>query len=370
MMPYLTEEYGNAGSLHGLGRMSASAILTARYQMAALFGTSPDHVIFTSGGSEGNNMVFKGLQSKLIADGKTHLIVSAIEHDSVLKAAKALEDDGFSVTYVAPDTSGVIQPKQIEEAIRSNTGLVSVMYVNNETGAKNDISAIGGICKKYSLLFHSDCVQAAGQYPIEVDKNGIDFATVSAHKFHGPKGVGALFLRNKSIAPLICGGKEQEFGLRGGTENVPGIVGMGKAAEVVAQNMREDMIFISMLKQRFYMTLCETLKECGLSDGCIHINGPSVVHPGKVLNVQIDGVDGETLLLMLDTKGVCVSAGSACRAREAEPSHVLTAMGLSKDEARSSLRFSFSKFNIDEEIKAAAQITAQCISTLRQLAKE
>lgn len=365
MLPYFSESYGNAGSIHHAGRKAASAVDLARKQVASFMGTTPEHIIFTSGGSESNNMVFKGLRDSLLESGKTHIIVSAIEHDSVLRAAESLTKDGFDITYVQPDATGVISPKLIEEALRANTGLVSVMYANNEMGAVNDISEIGGICKKHSVFFHTDCVQAAGQYPIEVDNMGIDFASVSGHKIHAPKGVGALYVRDTKLAPLICGGAEQEYGLRGGTENVPGIVGLGVACDIISGSMKEDVTQMSTLKQRFYMTLCEELRERGEDAGIVHINGMSVIHPGKLLNMTVDGVDGETLLLMLDANGVCVSAGSACRNHEAEPSHVLMAMGLDKEAARNSVRISFSKFNNTDEVAQAARIFAFCISALR-----
>lgn len=370
MMPYLTDRYGNAGSLYRLGRESNAAIQKAREQTAFLFGCQPEHILFTSGGSEGNSTVFKGLRRKLLDSGRTHIVVSAIEHDSVLRAAQSLVKDGFYITYVKPDSEGRVYPRDIENAVTPNTGLVSVMFVNNEVGAINDIEAIGGILKKYSIPFHADCVQGAGQYPIDVDKMGADFATISAHKLHGPKGVGAMYIRNPELAPLVCGGAEQEYGLRGGTENVAGIVGIGKACEMTCRNMREDMIWVSSLKQRFYMLLCDELKGLGYDGKLIHVNGLSPIHPGKILNLRIDGVDGETLLLMLDAKGVFVSAGSACRSHEAQPSHVLTAMGLSRDEARSSLRFSFSRYNTDDEIKTAAATMAKCVSTLLSLSHD
>ena len=370
MFPFFTEEYGNAGSIHHIGRKAADAIRLARTQTATLFGTTPEHIVFTSGGSESNNMVFKGLRDSLLESGKTHIIVSAIEHDSVLRAAESLTKDGFDITYIQPDAAGVIAPKLIEAALRENTGLISVMYANNEMGAVNDINTIGGICKKYFVLFHTDCVQAAGQYPIEVDNMGIDFASISGHKIHAPKGVGALYVRDSNLTPLICGGAEQEYGLRGGTENIPGIVGLGTACNMIENSIKEDATAVATLKQRFYMTLCEELKEHGTDTGVIRINGMSVIHPGKVLNMTIDGVDGETLLLMLDAKGVCVSAGSACRSHEAEPSHVLTAMGLSKEVARNSVRISFSKFNNSEEVIEAARIFASCILFLRRYESE
>ena len=365
MMPYLTDEYGNAGTLYGLGRSAAAAIKKAREQVATLFGCTPDHVIFTSGGSESNNTVFKGLRHQLKESGKTHLVVSAIEHDSVLRAAEMLTKDGFYITYVKPNREGVIEAQDIERAIQEDTGLVSVMYVNNETGAVNNIRAIGQICRVHSVLFHTDCVQAAGQFQVDINKDCVDFVSVSSHKLHGPKGVGALYVRETDIFPLICGGNEQEFGLRGGTENVPGIIGFGRACEAATGNLRENTIEVSVLKQKFYAQLIAALNECGIGRECVHVNGRPVIESGKVLNLRFDGVDAETLLLMLDTKGVCVAAGSACSSHEAKPSHVLTAMGLSRDEARSAIRFSFSKYNTTEEIESAAQITASCIFALR-----
>lgn len=364
MMPYLTDEYGNAGTLYGLGRSAAEAVQKAREQVATLFGCTPDHVVFTSGGSESNNTVFKGLQHKLTEQGKKHLIVSAIEHDSVLRAAEALTKDGFYITYIKPSSDGRISPKAVEAAIQEDTGLVSVMFTNNETGVTNDINEIGRICRQNEVLFHTDCVQAAGQYPLSVYKNDVDFASISSHKIHGPKGVGALYIREPSIMPLVCGGSEQEFGLRGGTENVAGIVGLGAAAEIAVVNMQEDIIMVSMAKQKFYMELLHELNEFGVGD-TLHVNGGSAIDPGKAINLRFDGVDAQTLLLMLDSKGVCISAGSACRSHESEPSHVLTAMGLTAEEARSSVRVSFSKYNTVDEAEQAARDMASCVCVLR-----
>lgn len=365
MMPYLTDEYGNAGALYGLGRTAAAAIKNARERVSTLFGCAPDHVVFTSGGSESNNTVFKGLRHVLKERGKTHLVVSAIEHDSVLRAAEMLTKDGFYITYIKPGPDGCVSPKAVETAIREDTGLVSIMFVNNETGAVNDINEIGRICRQNEVLFHTDCVQAAGQYPLAVYKNDVDFASVSSHKIHGPKGVGALFVREKNLLPLVCGGAGQEFGLRGGTENVAGIVGFGKAAEMAVSNMHDDMIAISVMKQKFYMALMGTLHEHGLASECVHVNGRPVIEPGKILNLRFNGVDSQTLLLMLDSKGICVSAGSACRSHETEPSYVLVAMGISPDDARSSVRFSFSKYNTVDEVIRAAKTVAACVVALQ-----
>lgn len=366
MMPYLTEQYGNAGSLYKFGRSANAAVQRARSQVAALFNCSPENVIFTSGGSESNNMVFKGLRHRLLDAGKKHLVVSAIEHDSVLKAAEMLTKDGFYITYVAPDKDGYIRPRVVSEAITEETGLVSVMYVNNEIGTVNDIKELGTICRQKNVLFHTDCVQAAGQYAIDVNECCIDFASISSHKIHGAKGIGALYVRNPDIQPLICGGSEQEHGLRGGTENVSGIVGFGKAAELTLEHLRVDMIEASVLKQQFYMRLHDTFKEAGGDIDTIHVNGHPIVEPGKILNIRIDGVDAETLLLMLDARDICISAGSACRSHEVNPSHVLKAMGLTDDESRSSIRISFSRYNTEDEVLEAAEKIALCARALQE----
>lgn len=365
MTPYLTEEYGNAGAVYQLGRRAAQAVQKAREQTAALFGCSAEHIIFTSGGSESNNTVFAGLRDRLAADGKKHLVVSAIEHDSVLKAAQALTKHGFTITYLYPESGGAIHPKRVEDAIQENTGLCSVMCANNETGVPNNIREIGEICKAHSVLFHTDCVQAAGQYPLSMDDGHVDFASVSSHKIHGPKGVGALYAKEKSFLPIIYGGAGQEFGLRGGTENVAGIVGFGQACEDVVKNFQCDIEKVLRIKQRFYTALLRNLSASGCDEAILHVNGLLPNAYGKVLNLRIDGVDGETLLLMLDANGICASAGSACRSHESKPSHVLSAMGLTAEEARSSVRVSFSKYNTLDEADRAAEVFAACIASLR-----
>lgn len=365
MTPYLTEEYGNAGTVYQLGRRAAAAVQKARKQTAALFGCPAEHIVFTSGGSESNNTVFAGLRERLAAERKKHLVVSAIEHDSVLKAAQALTQYGFTITYLYPESGGVIPPGCVEDAIQKDTGFCSVMYANNETGASNNIRAIGEICKAHSVLFHTDCVQAAGQYPLLMDDDLVDFASVSSHKIHGPKGVGALYAKEKVFSPLVHGGASQEFGLRGGTENVAGIVGFGQACEDVVENLQSDIEEILRIKQRFYTALLQNLETNGCDKATVHVNGLLPDAYGKVLNLRIDGVDGETLLLMLDSNGICASAGSACRSHESKPSHVLTAMGLTADEARSSVRVSFSKYNTLDEADKAAEIFANCIASLR-----
>jgi len=363
MLPYLQEEYGNAGTLHQIGRRAAAAVEKSRQQVSSVFGCEPENIIFTSGGTESNNLAIKGARDYFLATGKRHIITTAIEHDSVMKSMRWMQDNGFEVTYINPTDDGVVPPKLIEREIREDTGLVAVMYVNNEVGAVNDIAEIGRVCNEHEILFHSDCVQALG-----CKKINTHFITgsISSHKIHGAKGVGALYVRQKELLqPIISGGGTQEFGVRGGTENVAGIVGFGVACELAMKNLYDDMVVISTLKQEFASVLASTIGS--LKDNGIHINGASITKPGKILNLRIDGVSSETLMLLLDTQGICVSAGSACRAHESEPSHVLIAMGLSPDEARSSIRFSFSKYNTLDEVTEAAQILASSVNILRQL---
>lgn len=365
MMPYLTTQYGNAGTLYKFGRAANEAIQNARAQVSRFVGASNGSIIFTSGGSESNNLVFRGVKEYLKRIGRTHILMSAVEHDSVLRAAESLIKEGVDVGYIPVQGDGSVSLIALEGLLRPDTGLVSVMYVNNETGAMNPVCDIGSLCMKHGVLFHTDCVQAAGCHAIDVVEIGCDFLSVSSHKIHGPKGVGALYVKDvTTITPLIYGGAEQEYGLRGGTENVAGIVGFGRACELSAAQLQEDKTYVSSLKQRFVMELTDALKERGV-DGIIHINGGSIMAPGKTVNLRIDGVDNESLILMLDNKEICISAGSACQSHESNPSHVLTAMGLTMEEARSSVRVSFSRMNTMEEIIEAAQTIAGFISVLR-----
>lgn len=367
MLPFFREQYGNAGTLYKLGRQAADAVHVAREQVANLFHTTPEHIVFTSGGSEGNSMVIKGVSEQLRQRGKTHIILSAIEHDSVIKAVESLTKHQFDATYVLPRPDGTIAPSDVAAAIRDDTGLVCVMFANNEIGSVNNIKEIGRVCQSRSILFHVDCVQAAGQYDIDVDELHIDFATISAHKIHGPKGIGAAYARDLHFSPLILGGIAQEFGLRGGTENVPGIVGLGAAcmdAQAAMQDVAQHML---MLKNTFLESLLVTLHSPTLADSDVHLNGAGLSYTGKIMNLRINGISGESLVLMLDGQDVCISAGSACRSHESAPSHVLLALGLSPDDARSSIRISFSKYNTYEEAKRSAELMAHCITTLRKL---
>lgn len=378
MMPYLKGGYGNAGAVYRIGRESAKAIQKAREQVAQLFNASADQIVFTSGGSEGNNMVFSyGMRCMLEERGKKHVVISQIEHDSIYEAAthmfkpsgKADIKDDFYTQFIHTKSDGTVDVKHLEALLDEDEsiGLVSVMYVNNETGAVNPINHIGEICRDRGILFHTDCVQAAGCHTIDANIIGCDFATISGHKIYAPKGIGAIYIKDKTLArSLIYGGTNQEFGLRGGTENVASIVGLGKACDLICSDFGTQRVTVSLLKRLFYENMTSYLKELNLEDR-IHVNGASVGDVGKTLNLRVEDIDSETLLLMLDAKGVCISAGSACHSHRSEPSRVLTAMGLSDDEARDSVRISFSSTNTPAEIEEAAAIFSSCIKTLAGL---
>lgn len=378
MMPYLKGGYGNAGAVYRIGRESAKAIQKAREQVAQLFNASADQIVFTSGGSEGNNMVFSyGMRCMLEERGKKHVVISQIEHDSVYEAAthmfkpsgKADIKDDFYTQFIHIKSDGTVDVKHLEALLDEDEsiGLVSVMYVNNETGAVNPINHIGEICRERGIIFHTDCVQSAGCHTIDTNTIGCDFATISGHKIHAPKGIGAIYIKDKTLArSLIYGGANQEFGLRGGTENVAGIVGLGKACDLICSDFGTQRVTVSLLKRLFYGNMISYLKEAHLEDK-IHVNGASVGDVGKTLNLRVENIDSETLLLMLDAKGVCISAGSACHSHKSEPSRVLTAMGLSDDEARDSVRISFSSTNTPAEVEEAAAIFSSCIEALAGL---
>jgi len=356
MLPYFTEMYGNAGSIHTMGTTAAKALEKARVQCAAPLNADPNNIIFTSGGSEANTLAIVGLADHLKSIGKTHIITSKVEHPSVLEAMKRLFYMGFEITYISPDRQGNIDVKDVIGAIRESTGLVSIMAVNNETGNAYDIGQIGAECSKRGDFFHTDCVQAYGNLKINVEEYHIDFLAASGHKFHAQKGVGFLYTKHKELlSPVILGGG-QEFSLRSGTENVPAIVGMGEAAEAAYGALTAQS---NSDKRKLF------LKELTKELGEIHING--CPHDGsKTVNLYFNGVDGETLLLLLNNRGVFVSAGSACSAHSAVPSHVLTAIGLSADEARSSIRVSFSTYTSNEEICEAARIIADSVKKLQR----
>lgn len=362
MMPYLMEEYGNPGTIYGLGRYAAEAVGIARQRVASFIGASPEQIIFTSGGSEANTIAVRQTRKYLKSIGKSIILTSSVEHDSILRAT-----DDICTLQVGVDKFGVVHVENIAQTLEEhpNVGLVSIMYTNNETGSVNPVIEIGKICAEHNVLFHTDCVQAAGCQPININKIKCDLLSLSSHKIHGAKGVGALFVKNKDIlTPQIYGGLTQEFGLRSGTENVAGIVGFGKACEIAESEQEKCLEIVSYYKRRFYYCLTRKLHECNL-DKIVSINGEPITNKGKTLNLRFENIDAETLLLMLDTQGVCISSGSACRSHESKPSHVLIAMGLTPDQARDSVRVSFSEFNELSDIDNAAHIMVECIKGIR-----
>lgn len=361
MLPYFRQDYGNAGSIHSMGAKCAKAVNEAREKCALPINADADNIIFTAGGSEANNLAIRGLAEHLKSTGKMHIITTQVEHPSVLNTMEYMETQGFHVEYLPVGNDGTLDINKLRVAFKENTGLVSVMTVNNETGNLYDVHQIGAECAQRGVLFHTDCVQGYGNVEIDVKNDNIDFLSVSGHKFHSPKGIGFLYVKNKELlSPVIYGGG-QEHNLRSGTENVPGIVGMGVAAESAYRELTEWN-----WKQKATNKRETFLRELNASVDGVWVNG--IPHEGsKTINLYIQGIDGETLLLMLNSRGVYVSAGSACSAHSAVPSHVLTAMGLTDLEARSSIRVSFSRYTTDKKLIEAAHIIADCVKTLRDV---
>lgn len=357
---------GNPGAPHSRGRRAKQIMDAARRQVADLIGAAPENIVFTSGGSEANNLVIGGIAEYLKGfDYKGHIVLSAIEHESLLNAAanaKHLND--MDVTIIGVDSSGRVSLEEVSKAIRDNTWLVSVMHTNNETGIMNPVAEIGKLCQESGVFFHTDCVQALGSSKINVDELNCDFLSISSHKIHGCKGMGALYVRDlDTISPLIHGGKNQEFGLRGGTENVPAIAGFGEACADLNEHFEERYIHMREMKEMFLAQLERCFEKEGLP--VFEINGDQEFGDVKTVNLLFRGVDAESLVLLLDKKyDVIISAGSACRSLESTPSYVLTSMGLSDSEARNSVRISFSYMTTIHDVLEAAEGIKNAVSFL------
>ena len=359
MLPWMKDKFGNAGSVYKIGQEAKAAIEDARSKVARMFNADPRNIIFTSGGSEGNSFAFQAAAERLEASGKKHILVSTVEHDSVLRAAESLTKRGFYIEYLPVTAHGCVQYDVVEKAITPDTGLVSVMFVNNETGSINLLDKIGELCRSNDIIFHTDCVQAAGFFPIDVEKICCDFATISAHKFHGPKGVGCVYVREPEYcSPIIFGGNEQERGLRGGTENVAGIIGMGVASEIATRDIYINQEFSWKHRIKFWEAIARELGDT------VHLNG-QWLHPSRILNVRVDDIDADTLVMLMSEYGICISAGSACRSKELKPSHVLLAMGLSENDARNSVRISFSDTTTEREVCDASRLFIESVNLLR-----
>lgn len=358
MLPYLQEIYANASSVHLLGQRSAAALFSARQQAAQVLNCAPKEVFFTSGGSEADNQALISAAALGKKQGKCHIISTAMEHHAILHTLEALEEQGFTVTLLRPQADGIVTTMQVAEAITDNTCLVSVMYANNETGAIQPIREIGALCRKRSILFHTDAVQAAGHLAIDVQRDNIDMLSLSAHKFHGPKGIGLLFANsNIQLTSLIRGGG-QERGKRAGTENLPGIIGLAAALKDAQKNMQTNTAYITGLRD-------------ALRNGLDKIDGASFngsrehCLPGTI-NYSFQGVNGEALLSLLSNEGICCSSGSACSAGSLEPSYVLLALGLSHEMAQSALRFSLCEYNTMDEVQTIITKVTEAVNRLRR----
>lgn len=346
MTPYFTEHYGNANSPHQLGNNAKVAVEEARESIAEIIGAEPAEIIFTSGGTESDNSAIKGVVN---ATGKTEVITSPLEHHAVLHTAEALKRNGAKPVYVEPDEKGIIHPEQVEEAINENTAMVSLMHVNNEIGSINPLKKISDICQENDLPFHSDTVQSVGKIPVDVDELGLDFLSISGHKIYGPKGIGVLYMRHATPwLPWMHGGS-QERRRRGGTLNVPGIMGLTKALELSVKEMDDHRKHFIELRKRLINGLDEHFGDRYQINGDVENGVPHIINI-SFLDPSGDGLDGEMLLLNLDVEGICVSNGSACTSGAMEPSHVLEGIGLDSKTANSSIRVSLGKQNTAEEI--------------------
>ena len=359
MMPYLTEEYGNPSSLYRFGNHAKRAIEQARKEVADVLGAEPFEILFTGGGTEADNWV-KEIMRSLKARGKNHFITSAVEHHALLHSAQRLQKEGFEVTFIPVDREGQLDPEQVRAAIRPETGLVSIMFANNEIGTIYPIKEIGAICRQAGVLFHADAVQAAGHLPINVKEMNIDLLSLSAHKFHGPKGVGAFYCRRGIPLPSLIDGGAQERGKRAGTENVAGIVGLGAALRLANEEMSEASARVSAMRDRLIDGILQTVPMCRL-------NGPRHNRLPGNCNISFLGIEGESLLLRLDLAGIAASSGSACASSSLDPSHVLLAIGLPHEVAHGSVRLSLSDYNTEEDVDYILEKLPEIVSTLRSM---
>lgn len=361
MKPWLEGSYGNPSSAYDFGFSARAAVNRARKQVSALIGASPDEIFFTSGGTESDNWVLQGC-ARIAGSRKGHIITTAIEHHAILHTADYLEQTGFSITRLMPDENGLISPRSLEAAIRPDTILISIMLANNEIGTIQPIRELAGIAHAHHILFHTDAVQAFGQIPIDVSELGVDFLSASSHKLYGPKGCGCLYIRTGFTLPPLLFGGGQESGMRAGTEAVPSIVGFGAAAELAAAEMAETSAREQSLRD---LLISRILSEIPFS----RLNGSPVSRlPGNA-NFSFQFVEGATLLIMLDMKGICVSTGSACTSSSSESSHVLQAIGLPDDLARSSIRITIGRENTEEDIQTAADALKEIIANLRSMSE-
>ena len=359
MTPYMTEIYGNPSSPHYFGQQAGIAVDKARKQVADAINADPSEIIFTSGGSEADNTAIRGIAERYKNRGR-HIITTAVEHHAVLHTCQLLEKQGYEVTYLPVDEFGMVTVDQVREAMRKDTVLVTVMFANNEVGTIMPISEIGALCREKGVFFHTDAVQAVGHLPIDVKAMNIDMLSMSAHKFHGPKGVGALYVRKGIIVPALIVGGAQERNRRAGTENVPGIVGMGKAIELACGNMEANNRRMCALRDKLIKEIPERIPE-------VKLNGHPTLRLPNNVNYSIKYIEGESILLMLDLNGIAASSGSACTSGSLDPSHVLLAMGLTHEVAHGSLRMTLSDETTEDEIDYVLEVLPKVAERLRRM---
>jgi len=359
MLPYFSDSFGNPSSIHSLGLETRTAVAEAREKVASLIGAVSDEIVFTSGGTEADNLAIKGVAQANAQKGK-HIVATRIEHHAVEESCRYLEKQGFKVTLVGVDQDGMVRPGDVEKAITPETILISVMHANNEVGTIQPIAEIGKLARKRGVYFHTDAVQTVGHIPAMVDELGVDLLAVSAHKLYGPKGVGVLYVRKGTRIVSFLHGGGQERGLRASTENVPGIVGLGKAAEIAQAEMDAESKHVTRLRDKLIKGILERIPQ-------VRLNGHPTQRLPNNVNISVASVEGESLAVSLDLEGIAVSTGSACSSEAMEPSHVLTAMGVPVELARGSVRFSLGRENTDAEIDRVLEAFPRIVSRLRAM---
>ena len=359
MLPYMDQVYGNPSSLHTAGQQAAEALQSARERIAACLGCQPREIYFTSGGSEADNQALISAAKIGERKGKKHIISTAFEHHAVLHTLQGLEKQGYEVELLPVGETGTVTAQQVADAIREDTCLVSVMYANNEIGSVLPVGEIGKVCRESGVVFHTDAVQAAGHLPIDVKEQQIDLLSLSAHKFHGPKGIGVLYARQGLALTTLIAGGAQERGKRAGTENIPAIMGMAAALAEACAHMEENARAVSALRDKLIAGLSK-IPHCALNGDPVHRL------PGNV-SFCFEGIEGESLLLLLDAKGICASSGSACTSGSLDPSHVLLAIGRPHEVAHGSLRLSLCHWNTEEEVDEMLRVIPQVVEYLRNM---
>ena len=361
MLPYFGEKFGNASSLHSFGLEAKEALEESRAKVAAILGAQPEEIIFTSGGTESDNLALKGIGYRSKEKGKgNHIITSSIEHPAILETCRKLETQGFEVTYLPVTKDGLVDPGTVESAVREETVLISVMHANNEIGTIQPLKEIGEIAAEKDVFFHTDAVQTAGKIPIDVNDMGLDLLSISAHKLYGPKGVGALYVRKGTRLDSIVQGGGHEHGLRSGTENVAGIVGLARAADLASQEMASEAKRLTDLRDKLAKMVLDSVKDAW-------INGTMEKRLPGNLNFGFRYVEGESLLLFLDSKGIAVSTGSACSSKKLEPSHVLMSLGLKAEECHGSLRITMGRSNTEEDVDYVARSITEAVERFRSI---